>query len=103
MLAAAQAGPPPGPSGAASLQPELSGMSPVQRAVSPVRSATIDRSDRNLAELGGLLALHATAESGAVFEDARAAARPLLASEQHALGYEAFIVTALSRLLTEGE
>jgi signal transduction histidine kinase len=80
----------------------LGGMSPVQSAVRAIRPTT-DRSEGILDELRGLLALHATAESGAIFEDARAAARPLLTSGQDALGYEAFIVTALSRLLTEGE
>jgi len=65
--------------------------------------AAVDRSTQKLDELARLLAGHARAHTEPIFSDARAAAKPLLEAGENALGYEAFLVTALSRLLAEGE
>jgi signal transduction histidine kinase len=78
-------------------------MSPEQRPLPPGRSTTVDRSASTLDELASLLVRHGAGASETILAEARATAMPLLAAGEDMLGFEAFLGTALSLLVAEGE
>lgn len=75
-------------------------MFPALRPV-PAGPAPVERSS-TLDELARLLAVHGGDDADSILAEARVAAVPLIAAGEKELGYEAFLATALSLLVTEG-
>ena len=69
----------------------------------PSMSPATEQCAHTLDELARLLSAHGADEPESTLAEARAAAMPLLNAGEDALGFEAFLVTALSRLVSEGE